>query len=374
MNTCTDVTLSLTFDNYPEETSWTLVDATNATIASGGTYPNQPDGSTITQVFCLEDGCYDFTINDSYGDGICCSYGNGSYSLTHANGTVLVSGASFTSSETTNFCMGTPTATCSDGIQNGNETGVDCGGPDCPACVLNYCSSQGNNVNDEYIQRVQLNSINNASGAAGYSDFTAISTNLSAATAYTITVTPKWTGTTYKEGYSVWIDYNHDGDFADAGEQVWTKSPSKTSPVSGSFTVPSTATNGATRMRVSMKYNAIPTACETFTYGEVEDYTVNITGGTGRPGETVTTATVSNDYAWKLFPNPAGDQLVIDIASNHATSYTIQDITGRVVLSGKVENDGRQQLDISQMQNGYYLLSVTFQDGKVQTKQFVKGL
>ncbi len=27
-----------------------------------------------------------------------------------------------------------PCYTCTDGIQNGNETGVDCGGPDCPAC------------------------------------------------------------------------------------------------------------------------------------------------------------------------------------------------------------------------------------------------
>ncbi|MEZ4849339.1 MAG: hypothetical protein R3B93_12130 [Bacteroidia bacterium] len=30
-----------------------------------------------------------------------------------------------------------------------------------------------------------------------------------------------------------------------------------------------------------MKYNGIPTACESFTYGEVEDYTVNITSGGG---------------------------------------------------------------------------------------------
>jgi chitodextrinase len=145
---------------------------------------------------------------------------------------------------------------------------------------LNYCSSQSSNVNDEYISRVQLNTIDNSSGAQFYSDFTNISTSLTKGSAYTITITPTWTGTIYNEGYSVWIDYNHDGDFTDAGEQVWSKTASKTTPVSGSFTIPAGATVSSTRMRVSMEYNTIPTSCKSFTYGEVEDYTINITGAT----------------------------------------------------------------------------------------------
>ena len=144
-----------------------------------------------------------------------------------------------------------------------------------------YCSSQGNNVNDEYISRVQLNTIDNASGAQKYSDFTNISTSLSEGATYTITVTPTWTGTVYNEGYAVWIDYNGDGDFADAGELVWSKAASKNTPNSGSFTVPTGTVGGDTRMRVSMKYNGIPTSCETFSYGEVEDYTVNLGTGSG---------------------------------------------------------------------------------------------
>ncbi|KAF0201162.1 MAG: fibronectin type iii domain [Bacteroidetes bacterium] len=145
---------------------------------------------------------------------------------------------------------------------------------------LNYCASASTNTNDEYIGRVQLNTINNPSGAQFYSNFTNISTNLTKGTSYTITVTPTWPGTVYSEGYSVWIDYNKDGDFADAGEQVFTRAATTTTPVSGSFTIPAGAVEGSTRMRVSMKYNAIPTACETFTYGEVEDYTV-IIGASG---------------------------------------------------------------------------------------------
>ncbi len=146
-----------------------------------------------------------------------------------------------------------------------------------PYGVLAYCSSKGNSVSDEYIQKVQLNTISNTSdGGNGYSNFTSISTDLTIGQSYTITITPKWTGTVYDEGYAVWIDYNHDGDFEDSGELVFSKAASKDTPVSGTFTVPSSASQETTRMRVSMKYNGIPTACEAFDYGEVEDYTVNL--------------------------------------------------------------------------------------------------
>ncbi|WP_298314471.1 S8 family serine peptidase [uncultured Aquimarina sp.] len=148
---------------------------------------------------------------------------------------------------------------------------------------LNYCASNGDSTADEYISNVELGTINNASGAGsgGYSDFTATSTSISKGSDYTITITPTWSGTTYSEGYSVWIDYNQNGVFTDSGEQVWTQAATQTTPVSGSFTVPSSAVNGNTRMRVSMKYNGVPTSCESFQYGEVEDYTVIIGASAG---------------------------------------------------------------------------------------------
>ncbi|EDP95883.1 immunoglobulin-like domain-containing protein [Kordia algicida OT-1] len=141
---------------------------------------------------------------------------------------------------------------------------------------LNYCNSASTSVNDEFISRVQLEDIDNSSDAQFYSNFTNISTDLVKNGQYIITVTPTWTGTVYNEAYAVWIDYNQDGDFSDSGEQVWTQGGTQQTPVSGTFTVPTSVPNGVTRMRVSMKYNAIPQPCETFNYGEVEDYTVNI--------------------------------------------------------------------------------------------------
>ncbi len=131
------VTLTINLDNYPEETSWEIRNGSNQVVASGGTYGSQPDGSQVIENDCLSDGCYTFIIYDAYGDGICCGYGQGDYTLTDAQGTVLASGGAFGSSETTNFCVsGSSEPTCSDGIQNGDETGVDCGGScdPCPTC------------------------------------------------------------------------------------------------------------------------------------------------------------------------------------------------------------------------------------------------
>ncbi|WP_421419182.1 endonuclease [Pseudoalteromonas lipolytica] len=101
---CTDnqVALTLTTDNYGEETSWQITNAQGGTVASGGSYAAN---TNYNEQACLVDGDYTFTIFDSYGDGMCCSFGNGSYSLSLGQ-TVLASGASFQSSEATPFSLG----------------------------------------------------------------------------------------------------------------------------------------------------------------------------------------------------------------------------------------------------------------------------
>uniref|UniRef100_UPI0026198132 GEVED domain-containing protein n=2 Tax=uncultured Psychroserpens sp. TaxID=255436 RepID=UPI0026198132 len=144
--------------------------------------------------------------------------------------------------------------------------------------VLNYCGSASNNASEEYISRVQLNTIDNVSGSQTYSDFTSISTPLTEGEQYTISITPIWTGTVYNEAYSVWIDFNRDGDFEDAGEQVFTQGNTQAALITGTFTIPTGTSRQKTRMRVSMKYNAVPTPCETFDFGEVEDYSVTLYG------------------------------------------------------------------------------------------------
>ena len=93
-------TMNLITDDYANETSWNLVDASGGVVMSGSGYSNNTS-YTITEELCS--GCYTLTINDSYGDGICCGFGNGSYSFT-VDGTVVASGGSFATSDVTEFC------------------------------------------------------------------------------------------------------------------------------------------------------------------------------------------------------------------------------------------------------------------------------
>ena len=103
--TCEDVNLQITFDNYPEDISWVINDSNGSAVASGGSYGSEPDGSTVNLSNCLSTGCYDFVLTDSYGDGLCCNYGNGSWSIANADGTVYGSGAQFTTTQTASFCV-----------------------------------------------------------------------------------------------------------------------------------------------------------------------------------------------------------------------------------------------------------------------------
>ncbi len=139
---------------------------------------------------------------------------------------------------------------------------------------VSYCTASSTTWTNEWIKQVVVANLNNSSGASGYTNFTALSANLTKGASASVTLTAGYPGTAYREYFRIFIDYNHDGDFADTGETVFSKNAKTT--VSGSFTVPTSALTGATRMRITMKYGSYASSCGTFTYGEVEDYTVNI--------------------------------------------------------------------------------------------------
>ncbi len=133
------VFFDLVLDNYGTETTWAIKDANNTVLESGGTYQNGQAGTMIQKELCLPNGCYTFEINDHYGDGICCNYGQGGYQFTH-DGNILAAGGNFDYQEVITFCLTDgEQPTCNDGVQNGDETGVDCGGLNCPPCEAAPC-------------------------------------------------------------------------------------------------------------------------------------------------------------------------------------------------------------------------------------------
>jgi len=83
-----EVTIKVTLDEYGSETSWELVNANNNTVATGGPYADGQEGAVKSKTVCVPNGCYTLYLDDAYGDGICCDYGDGNLEVIH-NGSVI---------------------------------------------------------------------------------------------------------------------------------------------------------------------------------------------------------------------------------------------------------------------------------------------
>ncbi|MFN0276957.1 MAG: GEVED domain-containing protein [Chitinophagales bacterium] len=135
----------------------------------------------------------------------------------------------------------------------------------------------------DYIDRVVLGSIDNTTGDDGgldYVDYTSLSTDLVAGSSYDLTVynCPDWS-----EAIEAWIDYNQDGIFDD-DESIGCAVLAVGASSTYTFTVPSSALDGSTTMRVMCEYLGpcgLDPCSITYTWGQAEDYTINISGGGG---------------------------------------------------------------------------------------------
>ncbi len=135
-----------------------------------------------------------------------------------------------------------------------------------------YCSAGGGQ--DEYISYVEFASISNTSSTAGYTDFTNISTDLIVSQNFPITVN---NGSAYQNDQcAVWIDWNQDFDFDDPDEFYVLDIQNGGASFTSSITVPATALLGQTTMRIRLMYVGNLSPCGYSTWGEVEDYSINV--------------------------------------------------------------------------------------------------
>lgn len=192
-----------------------------------------------------------------------------------------------------------------------------------PPVDVDYCAASGNS-GPEAITNVRLfGGINNSSGRnpSGYEDFTDKVSNLNSGTNYYLYVTIEgYQGGVNDEIYA-WFDWNKDGDFLDANEYLQLD---KTSSTAGRalVSVPQNIASGTTRMRIRVAYYAnsnVP--CGARTYGEVEDYTLNISSSVAsRESSTDAMPFVENNdslYSIKVFPNPIeGNEVNINFNSS----------------------------------------------------------
>ncbi|MGB1269388.1 MAG: M43 family zinc metalloprotease [Flavobacteriaceae bacterium] len=328
-----EVTISITFDNYPEETSWTLVNDGGQSVASGTYSKSNADGSTVTETLCLPNDCYTFTINDAYGDGICCSYGNGSYAITGPDGNIK-SGGSFGASEATNFCFSnTPAPTCTDGIQNGDETGVDCGGSSCSPCQAVCVDTTLRIKFDNYPEETSWNikdssgSIVTSGGTYGSQSDGSILTinNCLPAGCYTLE---------FKDSYG-------DGMCCSYGN--------------GNYTLTTTATGTVLASGASFSSTDTNNFCVGNTRTDISD---NIDSET-------------TELNLSIFPNPvSGNDLNIITKNNDKSTYKIVNTLGQVLMNGEL-NDIKSTINVSRLNSGVYFIVVKNNTSNA-TKQFIK--
>jgi GEVED domain/Secretion system C-terminal sorting domain len=176
-----------------------------------------------------------------------------------------------------------------------------------------YCGPLTFTNNVEPITLVNFAGINNSTDATvgsanpAHEDFTAIIGNVLAGSTYPITLKGNTDGASYTTKLRVYIDWNQNNDFTDAGESydignITGSTGTDAIQLVGSIIVPTTALAGNTRMRVIKKYNSYATSCQTGSgWGQAEDYTLTVTIpaclGASSGIATVTSSTTA-DLSW----------------------------------------------------------------------------
>ena len=236
-----------------------------------------------------------------------------------------------------------------------------------------YCDASGTQ-GPEHIANVLFEGINNSSTRDAYHDYTAISANVSQGNTYPITVT---IGDYYNgDRATVWFDWNQDGSF-NAAEEQFVLTPNG-AEASANVVVPSNASLGNTRMRVRVHYyEAATVPCDAQTYGEVEDYTVYVSGSAQPQNMVRTKSSESIDIIptteteLQLYPNPVIDHL--KIRANDIKNVKVFNMLGKLVLASNNEaNLFELDLNFSDLQEGLYLVRIELNNNEVITKKVVK--
>ncbi len=365
-SSCADneVTLNISFDNYASETSWSIVDASGNTVASGSGYANGDNGHSET--LCLVDGCYDFVINDSYGDGICCAYGNGSYSLSDAEGNILAAGAEFTNTETTNFCFG------------GSSSGGGAPTTACPVIdfnanpVVSYGGSQDNGTHSLLdANTVVLNG----------NSWKAINLN------YTVTsntvIEFEFGSTTQGEIHGIGFDndngISNDRTFRLYGTQNWgIANYNDYAANAGSwktYVIPVGQFYTGSFDRLFFANDDDANSASNSYFRNIRIYEGSCSGSRTvavTPGPAIVENQGEAEFELELYPNPARQVINIQLMTKtQAVQTRILDATGRTLWFGEL-NDGINQINIEDLPAGVYHLNAVQADGTVITRKFVK--
>lgn len=203
-----------------------------------------------------------------------------------------------------------------------------------------------------------------ASSPQGYADRTALSTdlnNVAGSNEYTLQAQQNWPGGVGVEGFSVWVDFDDSGTF-EVSERLISGEIFATAGALEDFTltIPVNSALGPHRLRAK----AIDTSaggnildpCSDFDYGEVQDYTVNITGIVGLEDLAISQAEL---IVLSLNNNQFDISLVTSF--DDIASISIYNMLGQKLAFNNLEKQGDRynyQLDMSYATAGIYLVKI----------------
>ena len=261
--------------------------------------------------------------------------------------------------------FGSYTITVSTSLDGDSDTSNDSSSSD--ITNINCAPSMDCSLGDG-LQLFQLGDINNESSCEGYGDFTDQSTDVELGETYGVTMTTGW-GSQYVR---IWVDYNDDFNFTSdelildnyviadgSGQGSYTETTSVTIPISAAL--------GEHLMRVKTNWNAgVPDdACELTTYGETEDYMINIQPGAAYD---IGVTNITNPITGTL---TAAETVTVEIfnygeneASNFEVSYSVnggdsvtETFTGTIASGESSEYSFTTTADMSTVEAFYTIVA-----------------
>jgi len=236
-----------------------------------------------------------------------------------------------------------------------------------------YMNSYG--ANSPVITNVKFNTINRTSSSSlpELYLYTKIGTSVKQGSSHTFSMS--WTRDTRicnEQNIRVWIDWNLDGDFKDAGELAATLSNTAQTTMSATISVPATAKTGTTRMRVAMKMtppcgHTLPDPCvpseSVGWHGEIEDYDLTVTGANN-------VEEVMLQNAINLFPNPTEGILnVTNTSTNAITAVNVFNVLGESVIT---QRNITNTLDFTNLDKGMYFVQISTDKATIAQRIIVK--
>lgn len=223
--------------------------------------------------------------------------------------------------------------------------------------------------------QVKFAGIKNTSGLQfgdAYSDFTNLTATVAQGGKHKLKVR-----NLFLQKFQVWIDYNHDGDFDDAGERVYqTRRGRFETRISKRIRIPQDARIGKTRMRIIMRQDLrTGTSCADFIYGKIEDYTVDIQAA-GSLASRVTNFDVETEFS--SYPNPTTTGKVTvtgNVEEDSKVDIVVTSAGGaglRKASLNAVSGQFKQELDLSGLKPGLYFVVIKHSEGKKVLKVLYK--